>query len=49
LLHGRVYGDFRQPQQYFLTAFDLILSVHEIPSRDPIMAELRELIGPDES
>lgn len=45
LLHTRVYGDFRKPERYFLTAFDLILSVHGIPPRDLVCAELRELIG----
>jgi hypothetical protein len=44
LLHGRVYGDFRQPDQYFLTAFNLILSVREIPPNDPICVELRQYI-----
>jgi GTPase SAR1 family protein len=41
LLHGRVYGDFRQPDQYFVNAFNLILSVHDIPPNDPACAELR--------
>jgi hypothetical protein len=45
LLHGRVYGDFRRPERYFLTAFDLILSVHGISPRDPVGAELREFVG----
>jgi WD40 repeat protein len=44
LLRGRVYGDFRRPEDYFLTAFDLILSVHGIMPRDPVGAELREEI-----
>ena len=42
LLQGRVFGDFRRPEDYFLTAFDLILSVHGIMPRDPVGAELRE-------
>ena len=47
LLHGRVYGDFRQPDRYFLTAFNLILSVHDIPPNDPACTELRrDLEGP---
>jgi WD domain, G-beta repeat len=41
LLHGRVYGDFRQPDRYFVNAFNLILSVHDIPPNDPARAELR--------
>lgn len=49
LLHARVHSDFRRPERYFLTAFDLILSVHRIPPRDPVSTELRDLIrgGPD--
>jgi GTPase SAR1 family protein len=44
LLQGRVYGDFRQLDQYFLAAFNLILSVHGIPPHDPTCAELLQLI-----
>jgi hypothetical protein len=44
LLHGRVYGDFRQPDQYFLTALNLILSVHGISPNDPVCVELNEYI-----
>ena len=47
LLHGRVFGDFRQPDRYFLNAFNLILSVHDIPPNNPACAELRrDLEGP---
>lgn len=42
LLHGRVYADFRDQQAYFTTAFDLILSLYEIPFGDPAVADLRE-------
>ena len=42
LLHGRVYGDFRQPDRYFLNAFNLILSVHGKRPNDPAYAELRQ-------
>ncbi|MFC1634657.1 toll/interleukin-1 receptor domain-containing protein [Planctomycetota bacterium] len=42
LLQGRVYADFRDEQAYFATAFDLILSLYEIDSRDPAVADLRE-------
>ena len=46
LLHGRVYADFRDDQAYFITAFDLILSLYNIPPRDPAVADLREsLLG----
>ncbi len=44
LLHGRVYGDFRQPDRYFLTVFNLILSMRDISPNDPIYVELREYI-----
>ncbi len=42
LLHGRVYADFRDQQAYFTTAFDLILSLYEIPFSDRAVADLRE-------
>lgn len=45
LLHGRVYADFREPMAYFIIAFDLILSLYEIPPRDPAVADLRESLG----
>jgi hypothetical protein len=41
LLHGRVYGDFRRPEAYLLTVFDLILSIHDFPARDAFAAQLR--------
>ena len=44
LLYGRVYSDFRQPDQYFLNAFNLILSVHGIPPHDPACVNLRQYI-----
>ena len=48
LLHGRVYADFRDELAYFATAFDLILSLYQIPPNDPVVADLREsLRGPD--
>ena len=45
LLHGRVYADFREPESYFITAFDLILSLYEIPPTDLAVADLRESLG----
>jgi hypothetical protein len=45
LLQGRVYADFREPEAYFITAFDLILSLYEIPPTDPAVADLRESLG----
>ena len=42
LLQGRVYADFRDEDAYFTTAFDLILSLYEIPPSHRAVADLRE-------
>jgi small GTP-binding protein len=42
LLHGRVYADFRDELVYFATAFDLILSLYQLPPNHPAVADLRE-------
>jgi hypothetical protein len=42
LLRGRVYGDFRNDLAYFTAAFDLILSVYQLPPNHPAVADLRE-------
>ena len=48
LLHGRVYADFRNELAYFTTAFDLILSLYQLPPNHPAVADLREsLRGPE--
>ncbi len=48
LLHGRVYADFRDETAYFTTAFDLILSLYQLPPNHPAVADLREsLRGPE--
>ena len=48
LLHGRVYADFRDEGACFATAFDLILSLYQIPPNHPAVADLREsLRGPE--
>ncbi len=47
LLQGRVYADFRDPEQYFLAAFDLILTMCEIPPHDRAVANLRKRLGAD--
>ena len=48
LLHGRVYADFRDEEAYFQTAFDLILSLYQLPPNHPAVTDLREsLAGPD--
>jgi len=46
LTHDHVQADFRDDQAYFITAFDLILSLYNIPRSDPAVADLREsLLG----
>jgi small GTP-binding protein len=42
LLHGRVYADFRDERTYFATAFDLILSLYQLPPNHPVVSDLRE-------
>ncbi|MCI0350102.1 MAG: toll/interleukin-1 receptor domain-containing protein, partial [Acidobacteriales bacterium] len=48
LLHGRVYADFRNERDYFITAFDLILDIYEIDHHDPAVADLRESLRESE-
>lgn len=48
LLRGRVRADFRDESAYFTTAFDLILSLYQLPPNHPAVADLREsLRGPE--
>ncbi|MCX7044790.1 MAG: TIR domain-containing protein [Candidatus Sumerlaeota bacterium] len=48
LLHGRVRADFREEAAYFTTAFDLILSLYQLPPTHPAVADLLEsLRGPE--
>jgi len=42
LLQGRVYADFRDPDKYFSTMFDVILSLYAINATDKSVADLRE-------
>lgn len=42
LLRGRVYADFREESAYFATAFDLVLSLYQLPPNHPAVADLRE-------
>ncbi|MCY2995888.1 MAG: hypothetical protein NTY19_49765 [Planctomycetota bacterium] len=37
-----MYADFRHESAYFTTAFDLILSLYQIPPHHPAVADLRE-------
>jgi len=41
LLHRRVYGDFRQEQMYFVSLFDLVLTLYNVPFDHPIVLDLR--------
>ncbi|GDY21508.1 hypothetical protein LBMAG56_28550 [Verrucomicrobiota bacterium] len=41
LLRGRVYADFRQPEDYFSTMLDLLLSLFAIKPQEPVAVELR--------
>ena len=46
LLQGRVYADFRKIEAYFDTMFELLLSLLQIHSHDPVAIDLREsLVG----
>jgi small GTP-binding protein len=42
LVQGRVYTDFRDEVAYFSTAFDLILSLYQLPPSHSAVADLRE-------
>ncbi|HEX5616945.1 MAG TPA: TIR domain-containing protein [Solirubrobacteraceae bacterium] len=42
LLQGRVYADFRTDKRYFLTLFDVLLSLYDIPPHDAVCDQLRE-------
>ena len=47
-LHDQVFCDFRDETAYFATAFNLILSLYQLPPNHPAVADLREsLRGPD--
>lgn len=43
LLQGRVYADFRWPEQYFPTLFDLVVSLYQISSHEPVLELRRQL------
>jgi small GTP-binding protein len=45
LLQGRVYSDFREQEQYFASALDLMLSLYGISPHDPVSIELRKSLG----
>jgi hypothetical protein len=41
-LHDQVFCDFREEEEYFVAAFDLILSLYGIGPSDRAVADLRE-------
>jgi GTPase SAR1 family protein len=42
LLQGKVFADFRDERDYFITAFDLILSLYDIARNNTAVVDLRE-------
>jgi hypothetical protein len=48
-LQGRVYSDFQQERFFFVSLFNLILTLYRIPSKDPIIGELRAFIRDNSS
>ena len=46
-MRGRINADFRDEERYFLTAFDLVLSLYGIAPNDPAVSDLRESLVPD--
>ena len=42
LMRGRINADFRDEERYFLTAFDLVLSLYGIAPNDAAVSDLRE-------
>lgn len=41
LLHDRVYGDFTQEEFYFVTLFNLVLTLYRIPFDDALVRDLQ--------
>ncbi|HYY58375.1 MAG TPA: hypothetical protein VE842_13660, partial [Pyrinomonadaceae bacterium] len=48
LLHSRVYADFRNERAYFITAFNLILSLYGIAPNNTAVAYLLESLRESE-
>lgn len=44
LLQGRVFGDFREERFYFLSLFNLILTIYGVPSENPVIGALRKSV-----
>ncbi|MDQ3919215.1 MAG: TIR domain-containing protein, partial [Acidobacteriota bacterium] len=45
LLRGQVFADFRDERNYFAAAFDLILSIYNIPFNHQAVADLRDSLS----
>ena len=41
LLQRRVYSDFIGEEYYFVSLFDLVLTLYHIPFEDPLVGDLR--------
>jgi hypothetical protein len=46
LVRGRKFADFRCPQAYYATLFDLIVTLYGLPFEDPVVGSLREALRP---
>jgi len=46
LMWDAIHADFRNDEAYFTTAFDLILSLYDLPPTHPAVADLRESLLP---
>ncbi|HLA42895.1 MAG TPA: toll/interleukin-1 receptor domain-containing protein, partial [Aggregatilineales bacterium] len=44
LLQKRVFSDFRQERFYFVSLFNLILTLYKVSERDPVIDELRSFM-----
>lgn len=45
LLRGRVYADFRDDDHYFVTLFDVLITLYDIPPRDTVCERLRKRLS----
>ena len=42
LWHGRVYGNFTREKYYFVSLFELVLTLYHIQPDDPIVRDLKD-------
>ena len=47
LMWDLILADFRNEESYFTTAFDLILSLYDLPPKHPAVADLRQSLRPE--